>query len=70
MRKITYIVDGLFETASYQEAKTWCDKEHGYMRAVLTSVYPDQVPATPIRKAMLEQFGMVAPKYRDKVVLA
>lgn len=70
MRKITYVVDGLFETASYQEAKEWCDREHGYMRAVLTNVYPDRVPATPIRKAMLEQFGRVAPEYRNKVALA
>lgn len=70
MRKLSYVVDDLFETTSYQEAKAWCEKEHGYMRAKLTTVYPDKVPLSPARKAMLEQFGIVSPKYKDKVILA
>lgn len=70
MRKLTYLVDGLFTTASYQEAKEWCERENGHMEIILSKVNPDPDSLSPVRKAMLEQFGMVSPRYRDRVALS
>lgn len=69
MRTVFYVFDGICETTSY-ETKCRLEKEmKSKARVELRKDTPQKPQLTPMRKAMLEQFGYVHPRLKDKVVL-
>ena len=65
MRKLVYVLENGTETTLMKEAKALGQAYTTAMRTV-----EEAKPALPpICKAMLEQFGYVSPKFKDKVVL-
>lgn len=69
MRTVFYVFDGICETTSY-ETKCCLEKEmKSKARVELRKDAPQKPQLTPMRKAMLEQFGYVHPRLKDKVVL-
>lgn len=68
MRKVFYVVNGI-ETTSFAEKKEF-EKKFGCNAEVkLREVRADKSTLSPIRQAMLEQFGFVSPKLLEKVVM-
>ena len=68
MRTVFYVVNGI-ETTSFAE-KTELEKKFGCKAEVrLREVRAERSTLSPIRQAMLEQFGFVSPKMLEKVVM-
>ena len=68
MRTVFYVVNGI-ETTSFAEKKE-LEKRFGCKAEVqLREVRADRSTLSPIRQAMLEQFGFVSPKLLEKVVM-
>lgn len=68
MRTVFYVVNGI-ETTSFTEKKE-LEKKFGCNAEVkLREVRADRSTLSPIRQAMLEQFGFVSPKLLEKVVM-
>lgn len=68
MRTVFYVVNGI-ETISFTEKKE-LEKRFGCKAEVkLREVRADRSTLSPIRQAMLEQFGFVSPKLLEKVVM-
>ena len=68
MRTVFYVVNGI-ETTSFAE-KTELEKKFGCKAEVrLREVRAERSTLSPIRQAMLEQFGFVSPKLLGKVVM-
>ena len=68
MRKVFYVVNGI-ETTSFAK-KTELEKKFDCKAEVqLRGVRADGSTLSPIRQAMLEQFGFVSPKLLEKVVV-
>lgn len=68
MRKVFYVVKGI-ETTSFAE-KTELEKKFSCKAEVqLREVRAERSTLSPIRQAMLEQFGFVSPKLLEKVVM-
>ena len=68
MRTVFYVVNGI-ETTSFT-GKTELEKKFGCKAEVqLRGVRADRSTLSPIRQAMLEQFGFVSPKLLEKVVV-
>ena len=68
MRTAFYVVNGI-ETTSFVEKKE-LEKKFGCKAEVkLREVRADRSSLSPIRQAMLEQFGFVSPKLLEKVVI-
>ena len=68
MRTVFYVVNGI-ETTSFTE-KTELEKKFGCKAEVhLREVRAERSTLSPIRQAMLEQFGFVSPKLLEKVVM-
>ena len=68
MRTVFYVVNGI-ETTSFAE-KTELEKKFGCKAEVrLREVRAERSTLSPIRQAMLEQFGFVSPKLLEKVVV-
>ena len=68
MRKVFYVVNGI-ETTSFTEKKE-LEKTFGCNAEVkLREVRADRSSLSPIRQAMLEQFGFVSSKLLEKVVM-
>ena len=68
MRTVFYVVNGI-ETTSFTEKKE-LEKKFGCNAEVkLREVRADKSTLSPIRQAMLEQFGFVSPKLLEKVVM-
>lgn len=65
MRKLVYVLANGTETTSMAEAKASGQSYKIEMRTISEA----KTTLSPIRKAMLEQFGYVSPKLKDKVVL-
>lgn len=68
MRVVVYNVGGV-ETKSYTEMKALEKKLGVRAETTLREVKEKAPELSPIRKAMLEQFGYVSAKLHDKVVL-
>lgn len=68
MRTVFYVVNGI-ETTSFAEKeeleKKFCCKAEVQLREVRA----ERSTLSPIRQAMLEQFGFVSPKLLEKVVM-
>ena len=68
MRTVFYVVNGI-ETTSFAE-KTELEKKFGCKAEVrLREGRAERSTLSPIRQAMLEQFGFVSPKLLEKVVM-
>ena len=68
MRTVFYVVNGI-ETTSFAE-KQELEKKFGCKAEVqLRGVRAERSTLSPIRQAMLEQFGFVSPKLLEKVVM-
>ena len=68
MRTVFYVVNGI-ETTSFAEKKE-LEKKFGCKAEVqLREVKAERSTLSPIRQAMLEQFGFVSPKLLEKVVM-
>lgn len=68
MRLVVYKVADV-ETTSYAK-KTELEKAtHRKAEVILREVEREKPRLSPIRKAMIEQFGYVHPSLKDKVVL-
>lgn len=68
MRTVFYVVNGI-ETTSFVEKKE-LEKKFGCKAEVqLREVSAERSTLSPIRQAMLEQFGFVSPKLLEKVVM-
>lgn len=68
MRTVFYVVNGI-ETTSFAE-KEELEKKFGCKAKVqLREVRAERSTLSPIRQAMLEQFGFVSPKLLEKVVM-
>lgn len=68
MRTVFYVVNGI-ETTSFTE-KTELEKRFGCKAEIqLREVRAERSKLSPIRQAMLEQFGFVSPKLLEKVVV-
>ena len=68
MRTVFYVVNGI-ETTSFAE-KTELEKKFGCKAEIrLREVRAERSTLSPIRQAMLEQFGFVSPKLLEKVVM-
>ena len=73
MTRVYYMVgrDG-YETRcnTLASAQTQAKAGNGYhIRTCYETIEEKKPTLSPIRKAMIEQFGFVSPKFRDKVVL-
>lgn len=68
MRTVFYVVNGI-ETTSFVEKKE-LEKKFGCKAEVqLREARAERSTLSPIRQAMLEQFGFVSPKLLEKVVM-
>ena len=68
MRAVFYVVNGI-ETTSFTE-KEKLEKKFGCKAKVqLREVRAERSTLSPIRRAMLEQFGFVSHKLLEKVVM-
>lgn len=68
MRTVFYVVNGI-ETTSFAEKKE-LEKKFGCKAEVQPrEVRAERSTLSPIRQAMLEQFGFVSPKLLEKVVM-
>ena len=68
MRTVFYVVNGI-ETTSFAE-KTELEKKFGCKAEVrLREVRAERSTLSPIRQAMLKQFGFVSPRLLEKVVM-
>ena len=65
MRKLTYVFNNGIYTTSLRMAKK-CGNPY---KTVLTDVRKERQEPSPIAQAMIEQFGYVSKKFKDKVVL-
>ena len=68
MRTVFYIVNGI-ETTSFAEKKELEKKFGCKVEVQLREVRAERSTLSPIRQAMLEQFGFVSPKLLEKVVV-
>ena len=68
MREVSYKIGSKVLT-SYTKAVAEHDRTHKPIETVLTEVSQKAPELTPVRKAMIEQFGYVSEKFKDKVVL-
>jgi len=65
MRKLVYVLANGTEVNTMAEAQASGQTYTTEMRTISEA----KTTLSPIRKAMLEQFGYVSPKLKDKVVL-
>ena len=68
MRTVFYVVNGI-ETTSFAEKKELEKKFSCKAEVQLREVITERSTLSPIRQAMLEQFGFVSPKLLEKVVM-
>ena len=68
MRTVFYVVNGI-ETTSFAEKKELEKKFSCKAEVQLREVRTERSTLSPIRQAMLEQFGFVSPKLLEKVVM-
>lgn len=68
MRAVIYSINGI-ETKSYSEKVALEQKFGTRAETILREVREATPPLSPIRKAMIEQFGFVSAKFKDKVVV-
>lgn len=69
MREVVYtFLNGDLETKSYTEKKEM-EKRYGKCKIELREIPKDKPKLSPIRKAMLEQFGYVSENLLDKIVV-
>ena len=68
MREVIYTVHGI-ETKSYAKAMELAEGREIDVKLRLEEVREARPQVSPIRKAMMEQFGFVSPRFKDKVVL-
>lgn len=68
MRAVTYKINGV-EVKSYSEKVALENQFHKKAETILSNVPIEKGNLSPIRQAMLNQFGYVSAKLRDRVVL-
>lgn len=68
MRAVTYKINGV-EVKSYSEKVALENQFHKKAETVLSNIPIERGSLSPIRQAMLNQFGYVSAKLRDRVVL-
>lgn len=69
MRKVTYTVYGVFEADTYAKALEIAGGRDFCIEVNLTDVEKERPKLSPMREAMMKQFGFVSPRFIDKVVL-
>ena len=65
MRRMVYVLADGTKVKTFQEAET---SGQSYF-AKVEPIEKESPVLSPIRKAMIEQFGYVSAKFKDKVVL-
>lgn len=68
MRAVTYKINGV-EVKSYSEKIALENQFHKKAETILSNIPIERGSLSPIRQAMLNQFGYVSAKLRDKVIL-
>lgn len=68
MRAVTYKINGV-EVKSYSEKVALENQFHKKAETILSNIPIEKGNLSPIRQAMLNQFGYVSAKLRDRVVL-